>query len=657
MPALPAQAADVPFDFICVPVFHPRLKRDKLGISASRLAPGTRSDLELDSSRWTSCVVGKLSPWLAVDSPSPAVRAASTAAWKQEVAWCSHLGVPAVLCPPVTRNCANYAQLLTNTVKASTFLHAWVTVPLVYSHKSLAPQMEGAVVARTAGEAEASALTALPTAAAGAGLLGSEGGAGGAGPPSLDKDDPWYAWDTLRTMSEFSTQISAALLVTEDLPSDAALERWTGEPVKAAILPTHLFVANKAGYPVLLPRHKAFVRALYAQRVQFILQGRAVLGGTAGASPYTPYVQYLHHILMSLPGHTEKDEFESPYYDYLQAPLQPLMDNLESSTYETFERDPIKYQQYEAAIKAALLDTPESKVSVVMVVGAGRGPLVRRAISAAADAHRTIRVYAVEKNPNAIITLRSLSRRLGWEGVVTIVHQDMRQWQAPEGADIMVSELLGSWGDNELSPECLDGAQRFLKPGGISIPYEYTSYVAPITSSKLWNEVATQGPDSLKGYETAYVVKLHNHKMLAPSQPVFTFVHPNPEAPVGAAVAPPGTPGTAPGGIPDNTRYTALTFTSDVDGTLHGFGGYFIAKLYKDIDISIEPETHSPGMFSWFPLYIPLRTPAVVAKGGTIEVHMWRCVGGGKVWYEWSTLQPTVSPLHNPTGRSYWIGL
>ena len=30
-------------------------------------------------------------------------------------------------------------------------------------------------------------------------------------------------------------------------------------------------------------------------------------------------------------------------------------------------------------------------------------------------------------------------------------------------ADILVSELLGSFGDNELSPECLDGAQSFLK--------------------------------------------------------------------------------------------------------------------------------------------------------------------------------------------------
>jgi protein arginine N-methyltransferase 5 len=41
----------------------------------------------------------------------------------------------------------------------------------------------------------------------------------------------------------------------------------------------------------------------------------------------------------------------------------------------------------------------------------------------------------------------------------------MRSWVAPEPADILVSELLGSFGDNELSPECLDGAQRFLAPG------------------------------------------------------------------------------------------------------------------------------------------------------------------------------------------------
>jgi protein arginine N-methyltransferase 5 len=42
--------------------------------------------------------------------------------------------------------------------------------------------------------------------------------------------------------------------------------------------------------------------------------------------------------------------------------------------------------------------------SVIMVVGSGRGPLVRACLRAAALAEREIKVYAVEKNPNAIIT-------------------------------------------------------------------------------------------------------------------------------------------------------------------------------------------------------------------------------------------------------------
>lgn len=45
------------------------------------------------------------------------------------------------------------------------------------------------------------------------------------------------------------------------------------------------------------------------------------------------------------------------YEDYLQCPLQPLMDNLESQTYEVFEKDPVKYNEYQRAIYSALLDT------------------------------------------------------------------------------------------------------------------------------------------------------------------------------------------------------------------------------------------------------------------------------------------------------------
>ena len=39
-----------------------------------------------------------------------------------------------------------------------------------------------------------------------------------------------------------------------------------------------------------------------------------------------------------------------------------------------------------------------------MVLGAGRGPLVTASLQAADKAERQIKVYAVEKNPNAIVT-------------------------------------------------------------------------------------------------------------------------------------------------------------------------------------------------------------------------------------------------------------
>jgi len=54
-----------------------------------------------------------------------------------------------------------------------------------------------------------------------------------------------------------------------------------------------------------------------------------------------------------------------------------------------------------------------------------------------------------------------------------LLHLFLFNRQPTELADVIVSELLGSFGDNELSPECLYGAQHILKPGGISIPKNY----------------------------------------------------------------------------------------------------------------------------------------------------------------------------------------
>lgn len=99
----------------------------------------------------------------------------------------------------------------------------------------------------------------------------------------------------------------------------------------------------------------------------------------------------------------------------------------------------------------------------------------------------------------------------------------MRSVELSAEVDILVSELLGSFGDNELSPECLDGAMRLLKrkcfqagstkaalisnrtADGISIPSAYTAFLTPLTSPKLFCDVHLTSKDE-KLAETPYVV-------------------------------------------------------------------------------------------------------------------------------------------------------
>lgn len=79
------------------------------------------------------------------------------------------------------------------------------------------------------------------------------------------------------------------------------------------------------------------------------------------------YLQYLAYLATQLPPKTEQETFEAPYYDRLQVPLQPLADNLESQVYETFEKDPVKYSQYEEATYRALRARRESGATVMVV--------------------------------------------------------------------------------------------------------------------------------------------------------------------------------------------------------------------------------------------------------------------------------------------------
>ncbi|KAJ4354690.1 uncharacterized protein N0V89_006427 [Didymosphaeria variabile] len=529
------------------------------------------------------------------------------------------------------------------------------------------------------------------------------------------------------------------------LPSLALQSRWYSEPVRLFILSAKAFIPNEKGSWVLHKTSQLFImrcmrlkttpwllladigpipgvddpEAEFEYSAGYLSPGAAAdapsPGSSASAAPTpaeaaqvarkagkksssdpTPYLSYLRYMQRNQPPATQLERFGDNFQDYLQSPLQPLADNLESITYEVFEKDPIKYAWYEEAIARALEDWRDQQKStssedgavVIAVVGSGRGPLVTRALNASVRTGVPVRVYAIEKNPNAYVVLLGHNRNI-WGGQVTVVKTDMRAWKGPVkpdgtsgNVDILVSELLGSFADNELSPECLDGVQHVLNPDhGISIPASYTAHMTPIATPKLYADVysrATHGGDA-SAFEIPWVVMFSQFDYLSimPNQPqvapqlsdgrkmrdfdlnppleplvhtAWEFTHPQPPTVLaqsslrrgGSAVGGGGGLAGGDGANEHNFRHCKVTYPIQEQGVCHGLAGYFETVLYSGsqgpVELSTNPVTmdaKSKDMISWFPIFFPLKTPIHLPSNSELEVSMWRQTDDRKVWYEW----------------------
>lgn len=147
----------------------------------------------------------------------------------------------------------------------------------------------------------------------------------------------YAAWTQIKTLCENRKKIGVALELGSPLPDEQELARWLGEPIRAVVLNTDLFVMNADGYPVLKKRHQNFVIELAQFTTRLVMKGISKF-----EDGMLPYQLYLRNLLSLAPRLSEQEVAEMPYRDFLQSPLQPLADNLESATYETFERDPVK---------------------------------------------------------------------------------------------------------------------------------------------------------------------------------------------------------------------------------------------------------------------------------------------------------------------------
>ena len=197
-----------------------------------------------------------------------------------------------------------------------------------------------------------------------------------------------------------------------------------GQPIFAVSIECRQFLANKSGYPALSKWHQPLLTMILqriGRSIRVLLHGPATHRDPRQMETEALNGNHLHHYWPYLDNFRNKPiikqcldtdvaKLEMDYLDQLQRPLQPLRDSLENGTYETFEKDPVKYTRYQEAMALAFGECQQAQL-VVLIVGAGRGPLLQTALKAyeslPQERRKPFTIAAVENNPSAVIYLNS----------------------------------------------------------------------------------------------------------------------------------------------------------------------------------------------------------------------------------------------------------
>ncbi|KAG6895339.1 hypothetical protein C0992_001761 [Termitomyces sp. T32_za158] len=266
-----------------------------------------------------------LSDWLELDATDVWVRNDAEIALQQELAYASYLNVQSAILPaPRNReHVASYARIVNSCLKNAPYIHLSIRLP-IYNPSVLQSDPDAAVARK------------LSTA------------------PESELDATWEMWDLIRSICDYNPRLTLTLDLSLPLPTTiGVLSKWAAESVRNILLPASTFIANAKGYPVLPKATQSFIRECMIHYPNIILSGVGAHAHTHARGGEAAYMQYVQHLEKTSPAvqAAEKagtvENFAQGYQDYLQAPLQPLMDNLQSVTYQTFEQDPVKYRQYE----------------------------------------------------------------------------------------------------------------------------------------------------------------------------------------------------------------------------------------------------------------------------------------------------------------------
>jgi len=271
-------------------------------------------------------------------------------------------------------------------------------------------------------------------------------------------------------------------------------------------------------------------------------------------------------------------------YNHLDLQLLMLADNVRIKAY-----------------KKAIFETVK-KGDIIIDIGTGTGILTFFACQAGAK-----KVYAIEKT-DIIETAKQIAKDNNMLDKIVFIKEHSMAVTLSEKADVIISETLGTFALEENILNILyDARKRFLKPGGIIIPYSIDLFAVPVEAYDTYQKIDIWKKDFYKinisairdmAMNNYYIRRIESKCLLCDPLPLEHF--------------------NLRQGKKNSINGTA-TYSIKRKGVLYGLVGWFNARLSKGITLSNSPllsATH------WENIFFPIQKPTLVQKGDFIKINI-----------------------------------
>jgi protein arginine N-methyltransferase 1 len=243
------------------------------------------------------------------------------------------------------------------------------------------------------------------------------------------------------------------------------------------------------------------------------------------------------------------------------------------------------------------------KGNVVVDIGTGTGILALFACQAGAS-----KVYAIETSD--IIEVAKQARVNGLEKRITFIKSFSEMAELPEKVDVIISEIIGTFAIEENILQVIsDARKRFLKESGTIIPSSIKMTIVPIESSSLYKEIEFWSKD-IYGVDFSSIHKMAaNNRYIKSLNQGYFLSKPLPINNIDFYT------------VESKDLYinNTISFTIKRAGILHGLGGWFEAKLSKNITLSTSPPNPTT---SWKNVFFPIEKTVDVESGDSVVVRM-----------------------------------